>query len=80
MKNDQRGQLSILALDFNFGIWSKMSMPNFTFQGDFRGSVKIIYKVCIEQEKWRPENCKTLRSLELFCGLVSVCIWGQNNM
>ena len=55
-------------------------MPNFTFQGDFRGSVKIIYKVCIEQEKWRPENGKTLRSLELFCGLVSVCIWGQNNV
>ena len=50
LKNDQWGQLSILALDFNFGIWSKMSMPNFTFQGDFRGSVKIIFKVCIEQK------------------------------
>ena len=25
-------------------------MPNFTFQGDFRGSVKIIFKVCIEQK------------------------------
>ena len=51
-------------------------MP-FTFQGDFRDSVKIIFKVCIEQEKWRPENGKTLRSLELFCGLVSVCIWSK---